>query len=659
MKTAPKTLSGLALIAALASSSAATVTWTGGGGDDLWSTPANWGGTAPASGDSLVFANTSRLNNTNNFPADTLFGGITFETPSGAFMLGGNRITLGGNILDNQAVTLQTINLSLGLNASRTVDVVTDGALTISGVISGVGNGITKTGDGLLTLGAANMFSGGIMIDAGVLGVSADANLGAVPASPTAGSIVLNGGTLRATSSFAINANRGIGLSGGEGIFEMGSGVTVSYGGTASGTGGLTKLRFGGLTLSGANTYSGPTAVKNGTLTLDFTQAASPANNIINPSSHLVLGGATAGAGTTNFAALIANGKAGAANSQTFNGATIALGQAQIRVNSGAGGSANIALGALTRDLGGVVNIIPPALTTNTGNITTTSGIENGILGGWAMVSDGTVALQGGTTGNPIPPAVATNFATVDGSGNIVSYTDYTPYTGGNLSSITWGTNNIRIGSELTADILLNDNGAGTTHDVNTITFSRGFNWGLNIGAGNTLRLGRTGALFSQHHSSSPTWGITSSAAAGGGQGNQDVGTLTAGGAPDTPGEIIIHLSQAASGSANNMVIDCKVTDNGSGPVTLIKTGPGFFKLRGHNTYSGGTYVLQGRIQLSGSEVGTPNPDGVGTGPLYIFPGGDFFFAGTGSPITNDMFIAGDAARQEQGIGAIRTSGGW
>src|SRR6185436_10994897 len=35
------------------------------------------------------------------------------------------------------------------------------------------------------------------------------------------------------------------------------------------------------------------------------------------------------------------------------------------------------------------------------------------------------------------------------------------------------------------------------------------------------------------------------------------------------------------------------------------------------------------------------------------------FFAGTGSPITNAMFIAGNAARQEEGIGAIRTSGGW
>jgi autotransporter-associated beta strand protein len=632
----------------------------------LWSTPANWDGTAPVAGDFLVFTNTIRLINTNNFVAGTLFGGITFETPSGAFNLWGNQVRIGGMIVDKQEVTPQTIHLPLFMDINdsglHVVDVIGNGSLTFNGVVSGVGIG--KLGGGLLTLNAANTFNGFLKINQGTVSVTSDANLGAVPSgSPGAAKqLVIAGGTLRAASSFTINANRGIGL-GIEGTFEVGSGITLGYNGIIADDGvppgGLTKLKFGGLTLSGANTWSGPTAVKNGTLTLDFTQAGSPANNVINPVSPLTLGGATAGSGTTNFAALIMNGKASTANSQTFNGTTIALGPAQIRANSGAGGSANIALGLLTHNIGGVVNVIPPTLIGGTGNITTTAAIENGIIGGWATVSDGTVALQGGTTGNAIPPAIATNLATVDASGNIVPYTAYTPYVSGNLADILWGTNNVRITGDAAGDVLVNADGAGTTHDVNTLTFSRGVNWGLKIGAGNTLRLGKTGALFSQHTSSSPTWGVTSSAAAAGGAGNQDVGTLTAGGAPDTPGEIIVNLSQAGSSSANNMVIDSKVTDNGTGPVTLVKTGPGFMKLRGHNTYSGGTFLHQGRIQLSGSEVGTSNPDGLGTGPLYIFPSGYLFMAGTGSPITNDMFIAGDAARQEQGIGAIRTSGGW
>src|SRR5437867_1622975 len=72
------------------STSAAEQIWSGQGSDDLWSTPANWDGTAPVAGDFLVFTNTVRLINTNNFAAGTLFGGITFATPSGAFNLWGN-----------------------------------------------------------------------------------------------------------------------------------------------------------------------------------------------------------------------------------------------------------------------------------------------------------------------------------------------------------------------------------------------------------------------------------------------------------------------------------------------------------------------------------------------------------------------------------------
>src|SRR5215204_6657261 len=104
------------------SSRAATLIWSGGGSDDLWSTPANWAGVVPMPGDFLIFTNTVRLNNTNNFSPGTLFGGITFETASGAFNLWGNHITLGGVVEDRQAVTLQTINLpiALGVNGSGT-----------------------------------------------------------------------------------------------------------------------------------------------------------------------------------------------------------------------------------------------------------------------------------------------------------------------------------------------------------------------------------------------------------------------------------------------------------------------------------------------------------------------------------------------------------
>src|SRR6185503_1342653 len=115
-------------------------------------------------------------------------------------------------------------NLSLALSGTRSVDVVTDGSLTLGGVISGAGHGITKSGGGLLTLGAANTFSGAVTINAGRVSASSDGKLRAAPSAPTAGKIVLNNGAFRATAIFTVNANRGVDL-GGEGTFETGNGI--------------------------------------------------------------------------------------------------------------------------------------------------------------------------------------------------------------------------------------------------------------------------------------------------------------------------------------------------------------------------------------------------------------------------------------------------
>ena len=63
-----------------------------------------------------------------------------------------------------------------------------------------------------------NTYSGITTINAGVLSISQDANLGSPPSAPVANQLTLNGGTLQATASFALNANRGITLVSGEGL---------------------------------------------------------------------------------------------------------------------------------------------------------------------------------------------------------------------------------------------------------------------------------------------------------------------------------------------------------------------------------------------------------------------------------------------------------
>src|SRR3569623_81054 len=98
---------------------AATLTWTGGGANDNWSTAGNWGGTAMnATGDLIQFTGSTRLTPVNDFATSVI--GITFLSGAGAFTLSGNTITLAGDVLVSTTATLETINLGLNLSATRT-----------------------------------------------------------------------------------------------------------------------------------------------------------------------------------------------------------------------------------------------------------------------------------------------------------------------------------------------------------------------------------------------------------------------------------------------------------------------------------------------------------------------------------------------------------
>jgi autotransporter-associated beta strand protein len=635
-------------------------TWNGAGSDNNWSTPANWGGAAPAAGDTLFFGGSVRTSPFNDFPAGTLFNGITINNPAGLFALRGNGIILGGDLVDNMPLVPQTNLLSLSLSATRNVNVVADGSLTLGGVLSGAG-GLSKSGAGQLTLSGANTFSGSVRILGGTLAVASDSNLGTAPGGVTAGRIEIDGGALRSTANLTLNPNRGIALGptsgSGAGTLTVNSGTTLTYGGVIANngdTGGLTKNGFGGLTLSGGNTYTGPTIIQNGTMTLEFTQPSAPANNIISPSSSLTLGGANAGLGAASFDALTMNGRGGATSIQIFNGTTITIGPAIIRANSGSGGTANMNLGPLVNVPGGILNVIAPTSTGGAGAIRTTTANTHGILGGWATVGNGG-AFNNITMG--------TEWASVDGSGNIVPYTGYQVYqTGENLHDIATGGTNLRINSASTGDMVVNAPGTGTITDVNTINLSETRAFSMIIGDGNTLRLGRFGSIFKSDNANNITWAL-GSGTTGGANGVQDQGTLTAGGAPNSPGEIVFYMNNGSSQSQGSLNVEAKVTDNGSGAVTLVKAGPASMKLRGHNTHSGGLILLQGRLQLAGTEIGTGNPDGAGTGPIYVYPGAYIFpsgagdFGTTGVAISNKFFIAGLGTQQEQ-VGAIRFGNG-
>ena len=150
---------------------------------------------------------------------------------------------------------------------------------------------------------------------------------------------------------------------------------------------------------------------------------------------------------------------------------------------------------------------------------------------------------------------------------------------------------------------------AGTVTDVNTISFQGASADGdtVFIGAGNTL-LGRFGSIFRQDTANSfNTYigGVTDAPQSGSGTKtptSSNVGTLTAGGADNTPGEIYFNAN-STNNNTGCTIVEAKITDNGTGAVTVVKAGSMGIKVNGHNTYSGGTYILEGIIQLAGNET--------------------------------------------------------
>ena len=158
-------------------------TWTGAGGNNNWSTGANWGGAAPFPYDPLFFAGSTRLNPSNDFNADTPFGSISFNATAGAFNLSGNRIILGGNITfsgNPASAVSQTIGFDMLLSATRTITTQTNGAITLGGIVDDGANsfGLNKTGLGTLTLTGLNTFDGQVTISRDVLAVTRIANAG-------------------------------------------------------------------------------------------------------------------------------------------------------------------------------------------------------------------------------------------------------------------------------------------------------------------------------------------------------------------------------------------------------------------------------------------------------------------------------------------------
>lgn len=579
-----------------------------------------------------------------------------------------------GTVAGSGLISVQAGLLNLAIGANVTV---------FSGIMTGNGSLQFNGGTGSLTLTNANTFLGAITVqntNTSVGSIRLGHNRAAQNATlklPTFSTATSNISFATGIGTFVVGALGGT-LT--EGIADLvlqdtaGTAITLQagnndtstlYRGTLKGSGGLTKIGTGTLTLTGetivvtstptaggattvlnstdltsTHTYTGDTAVLGGThsnsaiistsastLKLDFnaqavSSVASGANtivttgtaattNIINSASRLVLGGGRL---------LVAGHNGGNAVSQTFNNTLLSASRSYVTVTPGTtAGDTLVNLGNITREPGAVLEFTLPATASSATNgiTTTTANDASGILGGWALV--GTDWAVKSTAGTAIGNVVAA------GAGV------YTTYAGGDVAGTA--ITNLLVNEATTAlttpggitdlnTVMVRNNGASTVNRT------------LDIAAGETLRLGVTGSIWNQG-----TGTLVVGTAA-------NTGTLTAGGAANTAGELILN-NQAGTG---DMTINSRITDNGTGAVTLVRTGSGGqVVLAGSNTHTGGSIFTQGRTVVT-------NAGALGTGAVTVTAGGQLWLNVSGT-YANNFFLAGTGYGEGGVPGAIRVGG--
>lgn len=480
------------------------------------------------------------------YSSDT--SGATVST--GAGTLGVTSIFRGSS---GGGAALSTISGKLDFGGvERTVNVSTSpttaGLLISASIANG---GIRKTSDGPLVLSGANTYAGKTSILGGTLSISSDANLGAAPLAATAGHLVIDGGTLRATESFTLNGNRGLALGptsgSGAGTIELANGnanITVTYDGVVANNGGAGGLKVTSsnlpsyLELGGANTYTGPTSLSsNSGLELRITQLAN--------------GGLPSGIGASSNSpanliftnATLAYEGPSAATDRLF---TIAAGVAELRsassgvwsfTNSGAiafGGSGDKAL-----SIGGPGDgLFAPLLSDPSGG---SLGLSTFDVGTWTVTGNNTY------TG---PTSISSGTLSVSNVSN------------GGFSS------NLGASSSDAENLVLSNNGTLKYTGPNTST-DRLFT--LDSGGG-TIDASGAGAMNFTN-----------------------------------PGEINTDnlgseegLVLSGSSSAANFLA-ATLGDASGEPVFLTKTGAGTWDLASTNAYTGATTVESGRLNVNGS----------------------------------------------------------
>ncbi|OAI57011.1 hypothetical protein AYO49_00395 [Verrucomicrobiaceae bacterium SCGC AG-212-N21] len=646
-------------------------TWTGAVSSD-WTVGANWGGTAPAptgGGTGAPVAWRINVNNTPNTLVYSAAQGHTVLSGGGSnrslFIANGTNLTgtmsITGGIFESTSIAADAMvngadnvaTLSIDGGTYRKITTTAGAAQGTFGVrLSGTGTSraildINSGSFEVMTLDLQNGTAAGnsSTLAAGIAETQVNLDGGAL----SVGSIVrttntvgvdavlnFNGGTLQArqsTTSFlnALSGTTAVVQSGGVVVDSQAFNITIAaplVHDTALGAaldGGLTKVGTGTLTASGANTYTGGTFIKNGTLALAggsnrlaTTTVVTLGDSVTNDSgvlrldgnSQTVAGLQTSGAGANNR---VVNGSATAAtltvnvtNTNSFSGS---LG----------GPGVNEDNFALTKS--GAGTLVLSGVNTYTG-VTTVSAGTLQFAKQVSLYNNNTASW---TDANLIVNSGATAAFNVGGAGEFTSSdidilkglgTATTGFRSG--SALGLDTTNAAGGEFIYAGAIGNTNGGAnvlgltklgagtlTLAGANTYTGPTTVNSGtLKAGAVNVLGTNSTVTLANAAGVTLDLNGF-----------NQSIGALTGGGA--TGGEVKLGGATLILGGGNQSGAFAGVI-SGAGGVTKTSTGTQTFS--GANTYGGTTAVNQGTLLVASN--GALGATGVGNNTTVAVGGG-------------------------------------
>jgi fibronectin-binding autotransporter adhesin len=569
----------------------ATVTIGGGGAVTIATSNNYYGGTTLSAG-VLNINNNSALGTglvtISGGTIDSTVSGITLANNPQAWngdftFVGSNNLNMGTGAVTlggSRNVTVNASTLTVGgpvNNNGNAIAVSGGGGMLFSGAISGSG-GVAGLGPGALTLAASSNFTGGTLLNGGILYINNNHALGS-------GTLTIYGGTIDSTSAGVTLANNPLAWNagfafGGTNNLNLGTGAVtlnapvqvtsnantltvggainnngnlltvggfgnVTLGGVVSGAGGLTMSGNGMLALGGNNTYSGPVIISGGTV------AVSSSGMLFNYGTYNSSGGVTVNNGAVLELAGFAYAQAGGFGDLDSSYALRTLNNGTFLYTGGAypgGNGFTVGAGGGTLDAEG------------TGLWSVGNGSNNSLYN--QVPAAGTLVLTGSSNGDFAEYMTGAGGLTKNGVG-------------------TW---------TLGASAQNNSYTGNTTINNGTLSLAAVTTTSIPFGAGYGNLIVNAPGILDLNARSTTVNGLS---------GNGTVTTVAPGAATLT------------AGANNQTSIFSGVIQNGGGTLSLTKTGNGILTLSGSNSYSGNTTIGAGVLQV-GAPGAIPSGSGMG-----------------------------------------------